>query len=108
MAGKVSVGWARRIDRTQPRSADPHRNLMAAVLRAVVDDMCDAAARKNALAYVMSTDRQWPFSFENLCEALGMDADGVRCAVGREPGWKQCSPRVVEASMASASGGSPL
>ena len=84
MAGKVFVGWARRIDRTQPRPGEPHRNLMAAVLRAAVEDVSDAAACKNAIAYVTSTDRRWPFSFENLCEALVMDAGDVRRELGKE------------------------
>jgi len=30
------------------------------------------------MAYVASTDRAWPFSFENLCEALGLDAGCLR------------------------------
>jgi hypothetical protein len=51
---------------------------MAAVLRAAVEDACDAVARPGALAYVGSTDRGWPFSFENLCEALDIDASDVR------------------------------
>ena len=33
---------------------------------------------RNAAAYVASTDRGWPFSFENLCDALGMDANALR------------------------------
>jgi len=33
---------------------------------------------RNATAYVASTDRTWPFSFENLCEALGLDAGRLR------------------------------
>jgi len=66
---------------------------MAAVLRAVVDDCrggsvyrrsagngaaIDARGVRKAIAYVASTDRAWPFSFENLREALGLDADGLR------------------------------
>ncbi len=51
---------------------------MAAVLRAAAEDVSDAAACANAVAYVTSTDRHWPFSFENLCEALDMDAGDVR------------------------------
>ena len=51
---------------------------MAAVLQAALDDVRDGAARKGALAYVESNDRVWPFSFENLCEALDMDAGDVR------------------------------
>jgi hypothetical protein len=58
---------------------------MAAVLRAAMEDASDAAARQNALAYVTSTDRLWPFSFENICEALDMDAGDVRRQLGTEP-----------------------
>jgi len=72
--------------------AEPHKRLMAAVLRAVVEDCrggsvyrrsaghgtIGARGVRKAIAYVASTDRAWPFSFENLCEALGLDADGLR------------------------------
>jgi hypothetical protein len=69
---------------------------MAAVLRAVVDD-CRAGSVyrrsaghaalevrhvRKAAAYVASTDRGWPFSFENLCDALDVDADGLRDELG--------------------------
>jgi len=74
------------------RVGEPHRRLMAAVLRAVVDDcrggtayrrstgqgVVGAGAVRKAVAYVASTDRTWPFSFENLCEALGLDAGALR------------------------------
>ena len=72
--------------------AEPHRRLMAAVLRAVVEDCrggtayrralgagtIDARDVRQAIAYVASTDRSWPFSFENVCEALGVHASGLR------------------------------
>lgn len=79
------------------RSHPPTR-LMAAVLRAVVEDCTGASGEPTgpyrravdprdarlAFAYVNSTDRTWPFSFENLCEALGIDADTLRVTlVGR-------------------------
>jgi hypothetical protein len=51
---------------------------MAAVLRAALDDVREGTARESALAYVQSQDRDWPFSFENICEALDMDAGNVR------------------------------
>jgi hypothetical protein len=51
---------------------------MAAVLRAALDDVREGTARESALAYLRSQDRAWPFSFENICEALDMDAGGVR------------------------------
>src|SRR5437016_13032981 len=79
------------------RSADscqvePHKRLMAAVLQTVVDDCRGSAYRRargyttpisrrevrRATAFVASTDRTWPFSFENLCEALGLDSRSLR------------------------------
>ena len=79
------------------RSADsclvePHKRLMAAVLQTVVDDCRGSVYRRargdrtpiarrdvrKATAYVASTDRGWAFSFENLCEALGLDAGCLR------------------------------
>lgn len=74
------------------RTAEPQRQLMAAVLQAVVDDYrggsdrrrrhgrrpLDAKVIRRADAYVQSTDREWPFSFENLCEALDLDAVELR------------------------------
>jgi len=72
--------------------AEPYRRLMAAVLQAVVDDCrggsvyrrsagkgtVHARSVSKAIAYVASRDRAWPFSFENLCEALDFDARGLR------------------------------
>jgi len=74
------------------RLAEPHRRLMAAVLHAVIDDcrggsvyrrstgkgFVEAGSVRKAVAYVASTDRTWPFSFENLCDALGLDAAALR------------------------------
>ena len=70
---------------------EPHKRLMAAVLQAAVDDCRGSVYRRargctplgprpvrKALAYVASTDRTWPFSFENLCEALDLNAEGLR------------------------------
>ena len=65
--------------------AEPQKRLMAAVLQAVVDDcrsgckdVIEARRVDRAVAYVASTDRAWPFSFENLCDALGLDAAALR------------------------------
>jgi len=74
------------------RLAESHRRLMVAVLQAVVNDCrggsdyrrsagygaVHAGGVRKAIAYVASTDRAWPFSFENLCDALGLDAVGLR------------------------------
>lgn len=82
---------------TGARSAEPHRQLMAAVLQAVVDDYQGGSDRRRragcrpiasstvrkAVAYVQSTDRAWPFSFENICEALDLDAAEFRVKLAR-------------------------
>jgi hypothetical protein len=74
------------------RVGDPHRRLMAAVLGAVVDDcrggsayrrstgmgVIEAGSVRKAVAYVASTDRNWPFSFENLWDALRLDPTALR------------------------------
>jgi hypothetical protein len=86
---------------TRVRFAEPHKRLMAAVLHAVVDDcrggtpyrratgqgVIEARSVRKAVAYVASTDRTWPFSFENLCDALGLDATALRQELGamRDP-----------------------
>lgn len=75
-----------------PRLIDPHRRLMAAVLQTVVDDCrgtayaraagytipTGARGMRQAVAYVASRDRAWPFSFENLCDSLDLDVDCLR------------------------------
>jgi hypothetical protein len=80
--------------RTGGRVSDPHKRLMAAVLQAVIDDCRGGTAHcragkgtidprtvNRAIAYVTSGDRAWPFSFENLCDALGLDAGTLRQAL---------------------------
>ena len=37
------------------------------------------------------SDREWPFSFENLCDALSLDPGRLRHGLGRGPG----TPRVT-------------
>jgi hypothetical protein len=78
--------------RADAREGEAHRRLMAAVLQTVVDDCRGSAYRRargekfqlgrrparKAIAYVTSRDRTWPFSFENLCEALGLSAHCLR------------------------------
>jgi hypothetical protein len=77
--------------------AEPHKRLMLAVLKTVVDD-CQEYERpspyrarvkshtyQEATAYVASRDRTWPFSFENLCESIGLDVASTRAALGSAP-----------------------
>jgi hypothetical protein len=85
------------LSRPQDAFATPQRRLMVAVLQTVLDDCQGTAyaramgvkggaterALHDAVAYVASRDRSWPFSFENLCDAVGIDPNGIRVAVGR-------------------------
>src|SRR5262249_14598525 len=43
-------------------------------LRVTVDE--------NLAGWFASTDRRWPYSFENICAALGLDARGIRRRLG--------------------------
>jgi len=92
----LPVQYLRGADRTL---AQPQRRLMLAVLQTVLDDCRGRAAQRvpgreapldpraylQAKAYLESNDRTWPYSFENICEAVGLDAEGIRrqLAAGR-------------------------
>jgi len=79
------------------RLAEPEKRLALAVLQTVLYDCraraavgTDARARvenqrayERALAYVESHDRSWPYSFENLCETIGLDAGSLRRRIAR-------------------------
>jgi hypothetical protein len=81
------------------RLADPEKRLALAVLQRVIYDCRTAALRgaqgrawvrnrqayDRAMAYVESRDRTWPYSFENLCETIGVDAGSLRRPLAREP-----------------------
>ena len=83
---------AQYLRRPEAHASQPQRRLMAAVLQAVVDDCRNLSYRptggwrapadgrdlQKAIAYVASRDRTWPFSFENVCEALGFNAARLR------------------------------
>jgi hypothetical protein len=69
------------------RAITPERELALAVLtQAVLDLHKFRLARRRrpqrfymeAYLWVASDERAWPFSFLNLCDGLGLDADGLR------------------------------
>ena len=80
------------------RLGEPEKRLMVAVLQTVVDDCGGLGYRRGtghephtnlrhtrqAKAYAASADRAWPFSFENLCDALDVDAPCLRRALRRK------------------------
>src|SRR5947208_13097662 len=89
LTAMLPLQWLLSADSCQ---VEPHKRLMAAVLQTVVDDCRGSVYRRargcrtpvaqrdvrKATAYVASTDRGWAFSFENLCQALGLDPGRLR------------------------------
>ena len=102
--------------RATPRMVEPHKRLMAAVLQTVIDDCRGSAYRRaagygvadnpravrRAIAYITSTDRTWPFSFENLCEALALDAGSLRRDMLGELGAQRRAKLAVAALRSAA------
>ena len=77
------------LQRAASRLIEPRQRLMLAVLMTAIDDCQRSAALAGASAssdraaieahaYVASTDRTWPFSFENLCDAVGLEPGVLR------------------------------
>ncbi len=69
----------------------PETRLMAAVLESAISEWllrretCTTPRHPRRVTldedvpgWFTSTDRSWPYSFENICGALGFDADTVR------------------------------
>jgi len=76
-------------------SLDPERLLMLAVLQDAVvcfqDNLGATCKRKQVMhaeaeEWIMNRDRSYLFAFENVCEALGYDADYIRGGLLR---WKR-------------------
>lgn len=74
---------------------DPGQRLRLAVLEDAIRyvrgyarsvDRRERALYEDAVDWFASPDRTEPFAFENVCGALGLDADGLRQRVGR---WRQ-------------------
>jgi hypothetical protein len=85
------------LNRAGVRLAEPEKRLALAVLQTVLYD-CGAVAaertngrarvrnsqaHKRAMDYVASGDRSWPYSFENLCDTIGVDAAYLRRGIER-------------------------
>jgi hypothetical protein len=80
-------------DRIRRRaSLDGERRLMVAILEDAIDVFrkhADARDRKrqtmfaDAAAWIESGDKTWIFSFENICDVLGIDIDYLRAGLRR-------------------------
>jgi hypothetical protein len=71
------------------RSLRPEQRLMCAVLEEAVIELATPRVaarsplrahrnRQELLAWFASADRSWPFSFENICDAIDLDPAQVR------------------------------
>jgi hypothetical protein len=77
------------------KQLDPGKRLMLAVLQDAVlcyqDNVLAEETKKKALfreaeIWIMEESKDWIFSFENVCEALGLNPRYVRAGL---KGWKQ-------------------
>jgi len=65
---------------------EPERKLMLAILqdaimsfqRSSLSQLTQTDDPKSVDPWIQSTDREWPFSFENICSSLGMEPEYVR------------------------------
>jgi hypothetical protein len=78
----------------------------AALMRAVLEDAVSCfqreffakgrraqrLAKEAAEWFFAPKDTQWPFSFENICTVLGLDAEYIRRGLKR---WRQCRPAAL-------------
>ena len=70
-----------------PAALQPEKRLMLAVLEdAVIASLRLPSQRegRESIAWMASDDTSWPYSFANLCEALGFDRGAVRAALARQ------------------------
>jgi hypothetical protein len=74
------------------RESATHR-LMLGILRDAVDlylkalvpgNRVAAKRLREVIAWFASNDRQWPFSFERICEALGLEPEYIRMGLYRQ------------------------
>ena len=91
------------------REPGPERRLMLGVLDDALDTYrrhADLPARRHRRLFaeterwLLSDDITWPFSFLNLCDALGIDADWLRARLRHPLPAARCapSPRAAAAS----------
>lgn len=91
--------WAEgaRKPSTAGGAVEGERLLYVAVLELAVADLQKAGCgTRSPQAWFRSNDRTWPFSFRRVCEALDLNPDAVRGALGVGLGLKPVHVHVVE------------
>jgi hypothetical protein len=79
-------------DAGRAAAIQPEKRLMFAVLSDAVDIVMTAPGSTNVrrrmlfhetVAWIRSDDREWPYSFLNLCESLGFEPGRLRAGLAR-------------------------
>jgi len=80
------------VDAGRAAAMQPEKRLMFAVLSDAVDIVMTAQSTTNVrrrmlfhetVAWLRCDDREWPYSFVNLCDGLGFDAARLRVGLAR-------------------------
>ena len=91
------------------RSSSPAHLLALAVLEQALADLRDqrfAQTRRGqrlyweAYQWITADDREWPYSFANLCAAVGLDIDAVRRCI-LDPTVSSLTPAVESVGKAA-------
>jgi hypothetical protein len=98
------------------RKQAPEQRLMIAVLRDAVDCVekhrctTDRQCRRRfreEVEWFLSEDTDWPYSFECICEALGLDASAVRHSLRLTPARPPLPTRTPSSISTTPTGTSP-
>ena len=101
----VSYEYFANSQRTMP--LEPEKHLMHAILEDAINTFRlhqgSTAGRQRKLfldaqRWIWARNDEWPFSFENICSALGLDPQFLRSGLAR---WKQQHEANAEAKRAS-------
>lgn len=86
----------------------PEKRLLAAVLQRAVTDYLtgDAEMREEAEAWLLGNDEdECPLTFSFICEALDLDADGLRRAIFSQAGQVAHGNNAASGNFSAQGGG---
>ncbi len=85
-------------------ASQPEKTLMAAVLKSALDDLCKKGqAGRTAKEYLLSSEREYLYSFSNVCLHLGLCPKTVRTVLGLRGGFVPRESRNISEPTSSQS-----
>jgi len=82
-------------DFAQFDASQPEKTLMAAVLKTALDDFTKKGQQgRTAKEYLLSNEKEYLYSFTNVCLHLGLCPKTVRTMLGLRGGFIPRAPRV--------------